>query len=254
VATQSPRSNHAIALLLFLGLFVGGGSLAAPPSKTVLDGVYTSGQAKRGEAIYGAQCAICHRSDLSGFSGPPLKGDLFLDRWREFNLNVLFDLVKNTMPASNPGGLSEAAYLNVLAYLLEANEIPAGKSELKTGMLDSTLLVGKNGPQPLPTSAQVAVVGCLTLDVGNGWFLTHAAEPARTLDPWQTTSEELRKAAGKELGDHLFRLANITELPHFDRDALVDRKVQANGVLVRQPNNERINVTSLEKIGDACGR
>jgi mono/diheme cytochrome c family protein len=228
--------------------------LAASPPKTVLDGVYTPAQAKRGQAIYGARCASCHRGDLGGFSGPPLKGDLFLDRWREFNLNVLFDLVKKTMPADNPGGLSEAAYLDVLAYLLEVNEIPAGKSELKAGILEGTRLVGKNGPQPLPTSAQVAVVGCLTLDVGNGWFLTHAAEPARTLDPWQTTSEELQKTAAEELGDHLFRLASLTELSHFDRDALVDRKVQAKGVLVRQPNNERINVTSLQKIGDDCGQ
>jgi len=175
-----------------------------------------------------------------------------MDRWREFNLSVLFDLVKNTMPATNPGGLSLAAYLDVLAYLLEVNEIPAGKSELKSTTLADTLLVGKNGPQPLPTSAQVAVVGCLTLDVGNGWFLTHAAEPARALNIWETTPEELQAAATKELGDHLFRLTNITDLPHLDRDALVDNKVQAKGVLVRQPNNERINPTSLQKVGTGC--
>ena len=63
-------------------------------AKTVLDGAYTAAQAKRGQASYEAHCMICHRADLGGFSGPALKGDLFIDRWREFNLNVLFDAIR----------------------------------------------------------------------------------------------------------------------------------------------------------------
>lgn len=224
----------------------------AAPHNTVLDGVYTSQQAQRGQLGYAAQCASCHRADLGGFSGPPLKGDLFMDRWREFDLDVLFDLIKNTMPATNPGGLSEAAYLDILAYLLQANEIPAGIKELTANVTGTTLLVGKDGPKPLPTSAQVAVVGCLTLDTGNGWFLTHAAEPARTLNTFETTAGEIQQAAATPLGDQLFRLANIDDLPGFDRDGLNGNKVQAKGILVRQPNNQRINLNSLQKLGAGC--
>jgi len=224
----------------------------AAPQKTVLDGVYTSPQAQRGQAGYAAQCASCHRADLGGFSGPPLKGDLFMDRWREFNLDVLFSLIKNTMPATNPGGLSDAAYLDILAYLLQTNEIPPGTKELTAGLVSTAMLVGKDGPKPLPTSAQVAVVGCLTLDTGNGWFLTHAAEPARTLNVWESTTAELQEAAAKPLGDQLFRLANIDDLRGFDRDALTGNKVQAKGILVRQPNNQRINLNSLLKLEAGC--
>ncbi len=244
---------RVILRLSVLFAVAGSGSLSpAAPQKTVLDGVYTSQQAQRGEAGYAAQCASCHRADLGGFSGPPLKGDLFLDRWREFNLDVLFGLIKNTMPATNPGGLSDAAYLDLLAYLLQANEIPAGTKELTANVLGTTLLVGKNGPKPLPTSAQVAVVGCLTLDTGNGWFLTHAAEPARTLNVWESTAAEIHEASAKPLGDQLFRLANIDDLPGFDRDGLNGNKVQAKGILVRQPNNQRINLNSLQKLGAGC--
>jgi mono/diheme cytochrome c family protein len=226
-------------------------SLGAPP-KTVLDGVYTSQQALRGQAGYAAQCASCHRGDLSGFSGPPLKGDLFMDRWREFNLSVLFGLIKNTMPATNPGGLSDAGYLDILAYMLQVNEIPAGATELTAGRVNNLLLVGKDGPKPLPSSAPVAVVGCLTLDTGNGWFLTHAAEPERTLNVWETTAAEIQDARSKPLGDELFRLANIDDVPGFNRDALAGTKVQAKGILVRQPNHQRINLNSLQKLGAGC--
>ena len=242
-------------LLRFCVLFsiaASGSSSPAAPHKTVLDGVYTSQQAQRGRLGYAAQCASCHRADLGGFSGPPLKGDLFMDRWREFNLDVLFSLIKNTMPATNPGGLSETAYLDMLAYLLEANEIPAGIKELTVNVTGTTLLVGKDGPKPLPTSAQVAVVGCLTLDTGNGWFLTHAAEPARTLNTFESTAGEIQEAAAKPFGDQLFRLANIDDLPGFDRDGLNGNKVQAKGILVRQPNNQRINLNSLQKLGAGC--
>ena len=235
--------------VVFFGML--GGTLAAD-RKTVLDGVYTVAQAKRGQAGYEAKCASCHRADLSGFSGPPLKDDLFMDRWREFNLSVLFDLIKNTMPADNPGTLGESAYLDIQAYLLQANGIPPGAKELTAGVPANTLLVGKDGPQPLPTSAQVEVVGCFTADSGNGWFLTHAAEPTRTLNTFELTAEELREARDKPLGDQLFRLQNATDLPGFDPEKLAGNKADAKGILVRQPKNERINVTALQMVAAGC--
>jgi mono/diheme cytochrome c family protein len=247
VATRSRRSSRPGLVVLLAAC-----ACAQPRTKTVLDGVYTASQATHGHAVYERHCSSCHRADLTGFSGPPLKGDLFMDRWREFNLTVLADLIQNTMPADNPGTLPKADYLDVLAYLLQANEIPAGKKPLTADGLAGTLLVSKNGPQPLPTSAQVSVVGCVTLDTGNGWFLTHASEPARTLTPWEITAQELQAAKAQPLGDQLFRLQNITEAPGFDRDKMNGAKAEAKGILVRQPQNERINVMSLQSVGETC--
>ncbi len=219
---------------------------------TVLDGVYTAAQARRGQSVYQGKCATCHRADLSGFSGPPLKGDIFMDRWREFNLSVLFDLIKNTMPADNPGTLSSAAYLDVQAYLLEQNGIPAGKRELTADLAGDTLLVAKEGPKPLPTSAQVEVVGCFTEDSGNGFFLTMATEPIRSLNPFEITADEVEQAKAKPLGNQLFRLQNVSDLPGFNAEQLDGNKVDAKGILVRQPKNERINVNSLQMVAPGC--
>lgn len=224
---------------------------AAPQPKTVLDGVYTTAQAKRGQAVYESKCASCHRADLSGFSGPPLKGDLFMDRWREFKLSVLFELIKTTMPANNPGGLSAAEYLDVQAYILQDNEIPAGAKELTAPAVPATLFVGKHGPQALPSSAQVEVIGCLTEDSGNAWFLTKAREPIRTLNPWEVTAAELKEAKDLPTGDQLFRLQNLSDVPGF-KPEMAGNKVDAKGILVRQPKNERINLSSLRTVAATC--
>jgi cytochrome c5 len=242
-----------IRFVLLAAILPACGAAAEPQAgKTVLAGVYTAAQAQHGKTVYENRCGSCHHADLNGFSGPPLKGDLFMDRWREFNLNVLFDLIQNTMPADNPGTLQKIDYLDVTAYLLKVNEIPPGAKPLTADILENTLLVEKDGAKPLPTSAQVVVTGCVRLDSGNGWFLTHATEPARTLNPWQITQQELKAAADQPFGDQLFRLQNITEVAGFDRDKLAGNKGMAKGILVRQPQNQRINVMSVETLGSSC--
>jgi mono/diheme cytochrome c family protein len=74
---------------------------ASRPS--VLDAVYTSAQARRGQAQFEEHCAACHRSDLGGIAGPALKGDRFLDQWREFPLNVLVNDMRTQMPQRDGG-------------------------------------------------------------------------------------------------------------------------------------------------------
>ena len=40
------------------------------------------------------------------------------------------ELVQITMPQDNPGGLSEQDYQDVMAYMLSANDFPAGEADL----------------------------------------------------------------------------------------------------------------------------
>jgi hypothetical protein len=202
--------------------------------------------------MFDKECASCHRADLGGFSGPPLKGNLFLDRWREFNLDVLFENLRSTMPKDFPGKLSEDAYLDLLAYILEANEIPAANNALTVDVVKTTRLVGKDGPKPLPSSSPVSAVGCLVLDSGNGWFLTHSAEPVRTLDDTEITPGELKAADEQSIGDLLFRLVDITDIPNFNPEELNGRKVLTKGILVLQPGNLRINVSTLKVAAQEC--
>ena len=41
-------------------------ALSQETSRSIWDGVYTEAQAKRGAAIYSAECAGCHGLDLTG--------------------------------------------------------------------------------------------------------------------------------------------------------------------------------------------
>jgi quinoprotein glucose dehydrogenase len=102
---------------------------AAVPS--VWSGVYTEPQAERGKAAYEQQCSFCHLSDLRGQGfAPPLVEDAFLQRWGDGNLGDLFTIVKLTMPQDKPASLGDREYADIVAYLLKANQYPAGQEEL----------------------------------------------------------------------------------------------------------------------------
>ena len=84
----------------------------------------TAEQATQGKAAYEANCAACHGSDLMG--APPLAGEGFIGGWRTRSTRELYTLIRNSMPADNPGGLSENNYANIVAYILQFNGVPAG--------------------------------------------------------------------------------------------------------------------------------
>ena len=101
-------------------------------ARTVWDGVYSEAQAARGKAVYEAQCAYCHQSDLRGQGfAPGLVEDVFTSRWQDGNLGDLFTIVKVTMPQDKPASLTDEEYAAIVAYLLQANRYPAGQQELR---------------------------------------------------------------------------------------------------------------------------
>jgi hypothetical protein len=178
--------------------------------QTVLDGVYTAAQAQRGEATYTkVNCATCHEGGDA--DGPELTGDAFLDRWREDTLDNLFAFLKNRMPADAPGSLSDGAYTDVLGYLLQTNNFPPGPGELTEQALGTILLVGHDGPKPLPTDATVRTVGCLAAAPNNAWLLNRASQPVRSHTENQTTAEEAKLAEAQPLGIQTFRLLNVND-------------------------------------------
>ena len=125
----------AFCLTVFVCALMG----SSPPrvyarqARTARDGVYTTAQAKRGEAVYRTGCAACHGTMLEGDIGPPLAGQSFLGVWDAQSLSDLFDKIRNTMPAETPGTLTRPQVADVVAYLLQANQFPAGRVELDAG-------------------------------------------------------------------------------------------------------------------------
>ena len=109
-------------------------------------------------------------------------------------------------------------------------------------------------PRSLPLSAEERGYAVTTArdDVEARAMVARAAEPSRTREPDHSTPEELRAAAAKPLGTQTFRLQNLEDLTAVHPDALKGQKVQVKGVLIRQPNNDRINVASLETVAAAC--
>ena len=51
--------------------------------KTIWSGVFNEEQLARGAKAYNGTCARCQLEDLSGKNGPTLKGDRFMEDWRE---------------------------------------------------------------------------------------------------------------------------------------------------------------------------
>lgn len=255
MATLTRATQRVLVAILVIGVVCGygqGPENNAPHSKSTIDGVYTSAQAARGKESYGRSCAGCHGSDLGGFSGPPLKGQLFLDRWREFDLNVLINFIENQMPMGDPKSLPQGVYLDISSYILQMNGLPSGPADLSSAALPVTLLVGPDGPKPLPSSAQVTIVGCLMEDSGNGFFFTAASEPVRTLDVYQILPEELKEAKVVQYGNQVFRLEDLADVPGLTTEGALGFKAVAKGILVRQPKGARINVTALSSLHENC--
>ena len=105
---------------------------ARKPPTSVRDGIYTDAQAARGKVLYKDECAICHGEDLKGDEVAPVPALLdkpFLSRWENRPLSDLWDRISVSMPQDSPGHLSQEAYRDIVAYLLQSNGFPAGREE-----------------------------------------------------------------------------------------------------------------------------
>ena len=113
------------------------------------DGVYTDTQAERGGVLFQQQCARCHGANLAGtFETPPLVGR-FKPYWSGATLDVLFDYIATAMPLDHPGSLARAANADILAFLLKANNFPAGAKELSDGS-EALKAIRFDAIRPLP--------------------------------------------------------------------------------------------------------
>jgi mono/diheme cytochrome c family protein len=229
------------------------GAQTAKSGKTVLDGVYSQAQAARGKELYENNCAECHEEGAA-FDGPALIGAGFVDRWREDSLDTLFTYIRTSMPADEPGQLSEAVYRDVVAYLLQANGLPAGNQELTTDVIRTTLFTGRDGPKPLPTNTTVQVAGCFTPETENTATLSNSGDPRRAREATKITPDEIGRAGAIPPGARSFRLQNLGDLSAYKPDSFKGHQVLVKGVLIRGSENDRINVTALESIGAGCSK
>ncbi|HMB74306.1 MAG TPA: cytochrome c, partial [Gammaproteobacteria bacterium] len=91
-------------------------------------GTYSADQAERGAALYSAHCAACHGVNLEGGIATPLSGQIFRVTWSRPNVTVddLHFITSTTMPQLQGGSLTQTEYLEILAFVLQQNDVPAG--------------------------------------------------------------------------------------------------------------------------------
>lgn len=90
--------------------------------RSTLDSVYTAGQAAAGKEVYQRVCSECHVLDW-------YEGDI-VRAWEGAPLYNFYDLIRTTMPQSNPGNLRSRDYVAMIAYILELNGMPTGDEPL----------------------------------------------------------------------------------------------------------------------------
>ena len=125
------------------------GSSSAPVgvqdiSSSVLDGVFTAAQARRGRRVYNQNCSSCHGPEMQGGEmAPGIAGNDFIVFWTELPVGSLFERIKVTMPEDGPGRLTDQEYTDVVAYMLDSNNYPVGEAELPAdkAALDEIMIV-----------------------------------------------------------------------------------------------------------------
>ncbi|HEY2379579.1 MAG TPA: c-type cytochrome [Terriglobia bacterium] len=235
-------------------------ALAAQSQKktSVWQGAYTAEQAERGQKLYAANCGGCHQADLGGKGEmPALKGDNFMERWHDYSVKPLFDLIKTEMPplrfrTPETKPLPDNTYVDIISYIFKTNGFPAGNTELTLANLDKVQILGRNGIQPPPQYALVQTVGCMTYRRVS-WTITSAAELVRATMPDISTKDEIDAAKTKLLGLREYRLADFGYLGRgFAPDDLEGHRILVKGYIIRQSEFERISVTSVTDIAPEC--
>jgi cytochrome c len=144
----------AAALAGCLG-WLAGATAAAQAGRTVWSGVFSEAQARRGEDAYKVQCAYCHQPDLSGgffdngtgrapaLAGPKAFDSSFVERWRDQTVGEFIATIAATMPQTKPASLPVQTYIDIAAFVMSKNGIPAGAADL---------------PADVPTLQEIAIV------------------------------------------------------------------------------------------------
>ena len=220
-------------------------ALAAAQQYSLSDGVYTTEQAERGKAQFEERCRGCH-GDLGSNTGVrELAGDTFMADWSGRTLGDLLDRVR-LMPPSQPRSLDDESYVNLVAFLLQANGFPSGEQRLGAALAAKIAMPVTDAPSA--TSSIVQVVGCLTRGARGTWELVRAIDPVRTQNPDASSAAERERLAVAALGSGRFELLYVFPSP----EAFEGQRVEVKGLVVEGPQ-EKLNVTALAGLGASTG-
>lgn len=91
---------------------------------------YTTAQAANGAKAYQKACTGCHGANLQGGMGPALVGRQFWLTYGGKKVSTLWSAVHTEMPMMAPGSVSAKNSIDIMAFLLQKNGVPAGSTPL----------------------------------------------------------------------------------------------------------------------------
>jgi mono/diheme cytochrome c family protein len=111
----------------------GQASVAVRPARIAgIPPQFTAEQAAAGKSAFNANCAVCHGNTLTnGTFAPPLAGEYFRNKWAGLTVGAFYDHSRK-MPPAAPASLSDDAYANIVAYILEINGFKSSDTQLPT--------------------------------------------------------------------------------------------------------------------------
>ncbi|MBM4184183.1 MAG: alcohol dehydrogenase [Gemmatimonadetes bacterium] len=131
-----------------------GGRGQAAPAPVVIPGPYTQAQADAGAQGYVQSCQRCHLPDMGGTSeAPPLAGTAFRAKWGAQPVTELLALVRESMPPARPGSLSAEVYTQIVAHILDRNNVAPGQVALSASSAGMVI----PGSEPASTSTAAIV-------------------------------------------------------------------------------------------------
>ena len=116
--------------------------------------IYTQQQAVEGLALYLSNCSGCHLQDLGGSNeARPLTGTDFMRTWGERSVQQLIAYMQATMPPApaSPGSLGAQAYVDLAAFLLQANGAASGAAPLTAA---TTVAIGSSATGRMPADVR----------------------------------------------------------------------------------------------------
>ncbi len=138
-----PEVAAAVVRATVAVLFAAGGSMIGPgvaeAAQVPADGGFTAEQAAAGWTEYARQCGECHGEGLDGAEAPALRGVDFLNGWAGRTTDELFAYVRDEMPPGLGGSLGNRVYLELVAYILDANGARPGDAPLTA---DAAVTIG----------------------------------------------------------------------------------------------------------------
>ena len=126
------------------------------------------------------------------------------------------------------------------------NKVPLAQEAPESKSSDGARSQGKESIRDVLQIGEV--VGCLVTESSGGWLLQHANEPV-TSQTQASSSLELEAAKDRPLGNEHYELFGTRV---FNPSSHAGERVAVKGVLLGEPGDFRLNVTSLQTVGADC--